>query len=612
MQTCCCIAFSKSVSVFSFSGWHLGRFRECIKLAIQRCGFRHMSHVYSKRSILQKKNLLGFGTGSKCSGQDPSSYSTSLLLLIGASCRLSRTPDNAKRASGAQIANSEETLQAAVERMKKSLFLERFVPYKFHPRNTEFEPRIEERTFIKQINIEEHHLQDAYASRKHISEESYSIHVSKNGTTTIRIISTQGGLHALASLSQLFYAHSGSGPEVYTPYAPVEIEDSPAFEHRGLNLDISRNWIMPKDVKRTLDAMSFNKLNRLHLHATDSQSWPLEIPGLPDLALKGAYHRSQIWSVSDLKEVQEYGLYRGVEVYIEIDMPGHTASIHHAYPDLITAFNQQAWETYALEPPSGQLKLKSPDVPPFLTTLLEDLLPRLTPYSSHFHIGGDELNANAYTLEPGVNSSSKDVLRPLLQSFYDRVISHTAGHSLTPIAFEEVLLDWDIDLPPSTIIQTWRKPASLAAVVARGYQALFGSASHWYLDCGLGTWLDPDLSNPNTSVTPPYHDWNPPYKNWRQIYSYDPLESIPEEHRHLVLGGEVHLWGELTDSVNLDGMLWPRVAAAAEILWKGKSEVNEDVTRRLAEMRERLVGRGIAAGMVQMEWCLKNPGGCLR
>lgn len=49
---------------------------------------------------------------------------------------------------------------------------------------------------------------------------------------------------------------------------------------------------------------------------------------------------------------------------------------------------------------------------------------------------------------------------------------------------------------------------------------------------------------------------------------------------------------------------------AAEVLWRGAREaVSEDVTRRLAEMREILVGRGFGAGVVQMEWCLSNPGG---
>ena len=58
-------------------------------------------------------------------------------------------------------------------------------------------------------------------------------------------------------------------------------------------------------------------------------------------------------------------------------------------------------------------------------------------------------------------------------------------------------------------------------------------------------------------------------------------------------------------------MLWPRAAAAAEVLWRGKGEVGEETTRRLADMRERLVAIGIKAGMVQMQWGLMNKGGCI-
>lgn len=70
----------------------------------------------------------------------------------------------------------------------------------------------------------------------------------------------------------------------------------------------------------------------------------------------------------------------------------------------------------------------------------------------------------------------------------------------------------------------------------------------------------------------------------------------------MVVGGECHLPGELTDSVNLDNVLWPRVAAVAEILWRGTGEVGEGTTRILAEMRERLVARRVRAGMIQTEW----------
>lgn len=180
---------------------------------------------------------------------------------------------------------------------------------------------------------------------------------------------------------------------------------------------------------------------------------------------------------------------------------------------------------------------------------------------------------------------------------------------MTPYIWQDMLLEWDLQFPPETIFQAWR-PGALEAIVAKGHRALFGACEDWYLDCGFGSFIDPSDSN-DSPMKRPYADWCAPYKNWRQILSYDPLAGIPEKLQHLVIGGEVRLWGELTDSVSLDFMLWPRVAAAAEMMWRGKGEVGEASTRRLAEMRERLVKLGIRTGMVQMEWGLRNQGECV-
>lgn len=508
------------------------------------------------------------------------------------------------------IQQPQDLLQKAFERFKSKVLSESFVPYKFHPRRAKFEPDVDDnRTCIQSVMFEEIVLTDLEKDSSSISQEAYSIDISTDGSALICVLSPLGGLRALDTLAQLFYAHSALD-EVYTPYAPALIKDAPFFSHRGLNLDISRNWIPPQDVKRTIEAMAFNKLNKLHLHASDAQSWPLEIPALPSLAKEGAYRADQIWTAEELQDVQEHGLYHGVEVYLEIDLPGHTASIFHSHPDLITAFNKP-WAKYALEPPAGQLKLNHPDVPPFLTTLFNDLLPRVSPFSSHFHTGGDEINREAYKIDPTVRSSSKEVIRPLLQAFTNHVVALVEKHNLTPVVWEEMLLEWDLNLPASTVVQSWRSTASLAKVVEKGHRALFGPCEEWYLDCGFGGFIDPDPSNPDTPIKHPFLDWCSPYRNFRQILAFDPLEGVPEDRHHLVLGGEVHLWGELTDSVTLDGMLWPRASAAAEVLWRVKGEVGEASTRRLAEMRERLVARGFRAGMVQMEWGLRNRGGCI-
>lgn len=101
-------------------------------------------------------------------------------------------------------------------------------------------------------------------------------------------------------------------------------------------------------------------------------------------------------------------------------------------------------------------------------------------------------------------------------------------------------------------------------------------------------------------------------KNWRLVYAYDPLGGVPANATHLVLGGEVHIWSEQTDGVNLDDVVWPRASAAGEVLWSGRQDLTGQnrsqitASPRLAEMRERMVSRGVRAGPVQMVFCTQS------
>ena len=67
-------------------------------------------------------------------------------------------------------------------------------------------------------------------------------------------ISTHGLLHGLNTLTQLFYKHSNG--QVYTPYAPVAIEDVPKLKHRGLSLDVARSFYHPNEILHVIDAMA--------------------------------------------------------------------------------------------------------------------------------------------------------------------------------------------------------------------------------------------------------------------------------------------------------------------------------------------------------------------
>ena len=370
-------------------------------------------------------------------------------------------------------------LETAFEQMKHSIIQQNIVPDKFHPRNTDYEPgknnsdcNTVEVIVFKEVKNLKNLVHDDYRS-----SEAYSINLAGNGETIIQITSPLGGINALQTFSQLFFAHSNPSFGHYCSLAPLSIHDWPNFKHRGLNLDISRNWIPPTAVMRTIEAMAATKLNQLHLHAADAQSWPLEIPSLPALAEKSAYSESQIWSVADLEAVQHHGLLHGVEVFLEIDLPGHTTAIGDAFPELITAANEDQWSYFTLQPPSGQLKLNSSEVTQFLSTLLNDLLPRQSRWTSKFHIGGDELNLNAYTLDPTVRSSSPRVLQPLVQAFVDHVISVVQSHGLEPIVWEELALEWNLTLPSSVTVQTWLSTSALNAVLAKGHKVLFGSSA---------------------------------------------------------------------------------------------------------------------------------------
>lgn len=76
------------------------------------------------------------------------------------------------------------------------------------------------------------------------------------------------------------------------------------------------------------------------------------------------------------------------------------------------------------------------------------------------------------------------------------------------------------------------------------------------------------------------------------------------------------MWAEQTDAVTIDRMLWPRAAAAAEVLWSGakddtgRNRSQIEASPRLSEFRERLVARGVAAEQIQMPFCTMNGTQC--
>lgn len=106
-------------------------------------------------------------------------------------------------------------------------------------------------------------------------------------------------------------------------------------------LDTARNYMPMSDLKRQIDAMYLVKLNQFHWHITDAQSFPLVVPGMEYLSQNGAYAEDMVYTPKDIKQFVHYAAERGVNVNVEIDMPGH---LYMGIPDqLISCPNKKAW-----------------------------------------------------------------------------------------------------------------------------------------------------------------------------------------------------------------------------------------------------------------------------
>lgn len=93
------------------------------------------------------------------------------------------------------------------------------------------------------------------------------------------------------------------------------------------------------------------------------------------------------------------------------------------------------------------------------------------------------------------------------------------------------------------------------------------------------------------------------------IYSHNPRQGLSGEAAKNVLGGELPVWAETIDTTNLDSIIWPRAAAAGESWWSGsmdhsgKNRSMLDARVRLAEMRERMLARGVRGAPITQLWC---------
>ncbi|KAJ7626592.1 N-acetylhexosaminidase [Mycena polygramma] len=430
--------------------------------------------------------------------------------------------------------------------------------------------------------------------------EEYTLTVPADGSgAVLKANSTLGLYRGLTTFGQLWYDWEGT---TYSLTAPIQINDAPAYPYRGFMLDTARNYFPVADIKRTIDAMSWVKINTLHWHVVDSQSFPLVVPGYTVLSEKGAYSASAVYTAANVKDIVTYAAARGIDVIPEIDTPGHTSVISKAFPEHIACAEATPWASFANEPPAGQLRLASEATVNFTAGLLKAAAGMFQ--SQLFSTGGDELNANCYTQDNETQASlasGNKTIAQALDTFTQA--SHAALRSAgkSAIVWEEMVLSTPVTLANDTIVMVWISSADVQAVADSGLRLVHAASDYFYLDCGHGGWV---------GAFPTGNSWCDPFKTWQHAYTFDPVANLTSAQAERVLGGQSLLWTEQSGPENLDSTTWPRAASTAELFWSGPGGDVEKALPRLHEEVYRFRQRGVAANALQPEWCALRPGAC--
>ena len=79
---------------------------------------------------------------------------------------------------------------------------------------------------------------------------------------------------------------------------------------------------------KVVDSLSFSKMNVFHWHITDTQSFPLYLPSLPEFSRYGAYSPDKVYSPEEVRDLVTYARERGVRVIPELDAPAHVGKTY--------------------------------------------------------------------------------------------------------------------------------------------------------------------------------------------------------------------------------------------------------------------------------------------
>jgi hypothetical protein len=172
---------------------------------------------------------------------------------------------------------------------------------------------------------------------------------------------------------------------------------------------------------------------------------------LSDLAKKGAFDQSKMYTKRDLEDIVSYASERNIRVIPEIDLPAHTLSWGKSFPELIVDCQQTAARAqtphniYAINP-INNLTMK----------IVFEVLKQITEIfpSKYLHVGGDEVDLECWRESNEIMQYSRNHSKSLpliFKEFEQNVFDIVRRLGKVPIVWEGVL---DVNSLPNENINT--------------------------------------------------------------------------------------------------------------------------------------------------------------
>lgn len=439
-----------------------------------------------------------------------------------------------------------------------------------------------------------------------LQEEAYTLQIDEMGVH-VTTGGLSGGYHALQTIRQLLPLTVESGrlnrSEDWTlPFA--DISDAPQYAWRGLMLDVSRHFFEADYLKKVIDQMALLKMNTLHLHLVDDQGWRLEIKKYPELTAKGAFRVDQemipwrerrmpapgeeatyggFYTQSEMKDLVAYALNRGISIVPEIEMPAHVMSAIAAYPWLSCRGEEIAVPSGSVWPITEIYCAGKDSTFEFLENVLLEVMDVFP--SAFIHVGGDEATKVNWEVCEHCNRRMRDEgltsVEQLQSYFMQRMEGFISSRGRRMIGWDEIL---EGGLAPGATVMSWRGIQGGFEASAMGHDVVMSPMTHCYFDFYQG-----DPENEPVAIGG--------FTPLKKVYEFEPVvDSMSTEQAKHVLGAQANLWSEFVPNApHSEYMLFPRLAALAEVLWtpKGSRDWEDFAGSRIPVLLKRFELSGV-------------------